>query len=260
MTGLPALIAALVPGDDGSARVTIPANWLQGRTCYGGVSAALALHVARQAAPDLPPLRSAQVAFVGPLAGTVTIRARLLRRGRNAAFVHAAIEGEAGLGLSATFVFMRPGESVIDHAAAPAAPVPAPGPDDQVSGGIAAVAFTQNFAFVDRPAEAHGPAEWLRWVRLEDREGLDPEIELVAIGDCLPPAALKLVTGKPMPLSSLTWQIDLLAPAKASAGGWWLLGATTDHARNGGSSQRMTIWDNGGAPVAAQMQSVALFG
>ncbi|MFS0770759.1 thioesterase family protein [Sphingomonas sp. 1P08PE] len=258
MTGLPALIAALSPQDDGSASVAIPDNWLQGRTCYGGLSAALALHVAKQTAPDLPPLRSAQVAFVGPLSGTVSVRARLLRRGRNAAFVHAAIESEAGLGLSATFVFMRQATSHIDHPHSPSAPVPAPGADDAVTGGIAAVAFTGNFSFVDR-GDAAGPARWLRWVRLNDRDGLDPEVELMAIGDCLPPAALKLASAL-IPISSLTWQIDLLAPAAATNDGWWLLDAATDHARDGGSSQRMAIWNAAGEPVAAQMQSVALFG
>ena len=256
MIGLPALIAALAPADDGGATAVIPDSWLQGRTCYGGVSAALALHVAKQVAPDLPPLRSAQVAFVGPLSGTVTIHARLLRRGRNAAFVHAAIESEAGLGLTATFVFMRQGESAIDHAQAPRAPVAAPGPDTPVSHGVPAVAFTQNFAFVDH-GDMAGPAEWLRWVRLEDRDGLDPEIALIAIGDCLPPAALKLA-GAQVPISSMTWQIDLLAPVKAND--WWLLQAATDHAKDGGSSQRMAIWTTDGTPIAHQMQSVALFG
>ncbi|MDP1026558.1 thioesterase family protein [Sphingomonas sp. KR1UV-12] len=256
MSGLPALIAALVPASDGALSVAIPDNWLQGRTCYGGLSAALALHAAKRVAPDLPPLRSAQVAFVGPLSGTVRVRARLLRRGRNAAFVHAAIESEAGLGLSATFVFMRVADSHIDHAVAAPAPVPAPGSGDVVTGGLPAVAFTQNFEFVDHPA---APAEWLRWVRLTDRAGLDPEVELMAIGDCLPPAALKLAD-RLIPLSSLTWQLDLLAAAPVSADGWWLLQATTDHARHGGSSQRMAIWNAAGDPVAAQMQSVALFG
>ena len=40
-------------------------QWMQGRTLYGGASALVAYTAATRAFPDLPPLRAAQVAFVG---------------------------------------------------------------------------------------------------------------------------------------------------------------------------------------------------
>ena len=261
MTSLPEIIAGLEPLEDGW-RGVVPDNWLQGRTAYGGLSTALALHAAKRAEPDLPPLRSAQVAFVGPLSGTVLVRAHTLRRGRNAAFVQADVEGEAGLGLRATFVFMRDQQSAIDHAAGPAAPDFArPGPDDRVySGKFApnAPTFLTNFEFLDRREEDDG-AEWLRWVRLKKRDGLDPEVELLLIGDCLPPAAMKLLPSF-APLSSLTWLFNLLGPVPETDGGWWLLRAQTDYARAGSSSQAMGVWSADGTPVAQHMQSVAIFG
>ena len=64
---LPAILAAARPTADGFV-ATIPAEWMQGRTSYGGLSSALALEAARKLADDLPPLRSATVNFVGPLA------------------------------------------------------------------------------------------------------------------------------------------------------------------------------------------------
>ena len=59
-----------------------------------------------QSDADLPPLRSAQVSFVGPLAGPILVTAHRLRRGKNAAFIQADIESEAGLGRRCTFVIM----------------------------------------------------------------------------------------------------------------------------------------------------------
>jgi hypothetical protein len=56
----------------------------------------------------------------------------------------------------------------------------------------------------------------------------------------------------------MTWQIDLLGMPYTTAG-WYLLQADTDYARAGVSSQRMAVWNHAGTPVAAQMQSVALF-
>ena len=46
MISLRQAIDALQPTEDGW-RGTVPENWLQGRTAYGGFSAALALHAAQ---------------------------------------------------------------------------------------------------------------------------------------------------------------------------------------------------------------------
>lgn len=257
MTTLKAIIDALAPAD-GGWRGHIPDNWLQGRTAYGGLSTAIALHVAQRSDVDLPPLRSALVAFIGPLSGEVVIRAQRLRRGRNAAFIQVDVESEAGLGLRATFVFMRDVASSVDHAVGTSPSFPCPRPDDRTFSGVKGVAFTRNFEFVDCRDARIGPAEWLRWVRLVDRDGLDPAVELVAIADCLPPAALKLLGG-PAPVSSMTWQLNLLTPAPATRDGWYLLRASSDYARAGSSSQAMAIWNADGTPIADQMQSVAVF-
>ena len=235
----------------------MPDNWLQGRTAYGGFSTALALVATQRSDEDLPPLRSAQVSFIGPLSGPIAIRAQRLRRGRNAAFVQADVESEAGLGLRATFVFMRDVESSVDHATGRAPAFAIPGPDTQTFNGIKAVPFTRNFELLDQ-RDGSGAAEWLRWVRLIDRAGLDPAVELMCVADCLPPAALKLVGG-PAPISSMTWLVNLLTPAPATDDGWWLLRADTDYARAGSSSQAMAIWNADGTPIAQQMQSVAIF-
>jgi acyl-CoA thioesterase len=257
MTGLKAILDALEPVD-GGWRGAIPDTWLQGRTAYGGLSTALALHAAQASDVDLPPLRSAQVAFVGPLSGTVMVTAHRLRRGRNAAFVQADVESEAGLGLRATFVFMGATRSALDHVVPTAPAFPPPAPGARTFTAVRNVAFTQHFEFVDQRGPEVGPAEWLRWVRLRERDGLDPMVELACIGDCLPPAALKLL-GAPVPLSSMTWLLNLLSPPQ-TRDGWFLLRANADYARAGSSSQVMGIWNTDGLAVAEHMQSVAIFG
>ena len=256
MTSLPQALAALEPTESGW-RGQIPDEWLQGRTAYGGFSAALALHAAQRSDADLPPLRSAQIAFIGPLSGEVTVRAQRLRRGRNAAFVQADVESEAGLGLRATFVFMGPVDSKVTLRQGQPPAFAKPGGDTTIFSGKAPY-FTQNFEFVDRRDETVGPAEWIRWVRLKEREGIDPMVELIAIADCLPPAALKLVGG-PAPVSSMTWLLNVLGPHPRTEDGWWLLRANADYASAGSSSQLMGIWNSDGEAIAEQMQSVAIF-
>ena len=55
MTSLKQILDTLEPQSDGIGwRGTIPDDWLQGRTSYGGLSAAMALHCALQSDTDLP--------------------------------------------------------------------------------------------------------------------------------------------------------------------------------------------------------------
>ena len=257
MTPIADILAAAERHDAGF-RTTVPAGWMQGRTAYGSLSAALALQAALDLEPDLPPLRSAQIAFIGPLAGDITVTATRLRRGRNAAFLQSDVASEAGLGLRATFVFMAELPSVIVHDAAPRGPIAPPAPDAELYTGPEAF-FTGNFNFWDSKADL-GPSEWLRWARLRAREDLHPMVELMATGDGLPPGAFKLAAQRQTPLSSLNWQINFLTPEPATRDGWWLLHARADTAHHGYSSQRMSIWNAAGEPVAEAMQGVAIFG
>ena len=257
---LPDVIAALSHSDTATTAV-IPESWMQGRTSYGGFSSALALVVAQRLAPDLPPLRSATINFVGPLAGEVAITARFLRRGRNASWVAAEITGEGGVGLTATFVFMGPVESTLhlSDAPPPAGWVPpgdaVPFPTDRPSPGFTQY-FERRFA-TPRTGDKRAELNW--WVRPRDAAGLDPMVEMLLVADALPPGVMPLMGGW-SPVSSMTWLINLLTPAPVSRDGWWLLRAAASYAENGCSSQDMAIWNADGEPIAAGMQSIAVFG
>ncbi|MDY7522783.1 thioesterase family protein [Sphingomonas sp. AAP5] len=258
MTPIREILAAATP-IEGGFRAQIPSDWLQGRTAYGGLSSALALHAAQGIEPDLPPLRSAQVSFIGPLSGDVRVTATKLRRGRTAAFIQADIVSDAGLGYRAVFVFMAEQPSRVALSGGLAATLPPPAADAKLYTGPDEF-FTGNFNFLDLKAEAPGEAEWLRWARLRDYAGIDPMVEVLALADALPPAAFKLFGKEFVPLSSVTWIVNLLTPTPATTDGWWLLSAESQHAVNGGSSQTMMLWNADGVPIAQGMQSVAIFG
>ena len=71
--------------EDGGWSITITEDWMQGRTTYGGLSAALCLQTVINEFPDLPPLRSAQINFIGPAGGEVTICNTVMRIGKSVA-------------------------------------------------------------------------------------------------------------------------------------------------------------------------------
>lgn len=256
---LPAALAATRPIAGGFI-AEIPETWMQGRTSYGGFSSALALHAAQRLADDLPPLRSAQVSFVGPLAGEVAVTAKLLRRGRNASWISAEVASDAGVGLVATFVFM----GAVEQSALHLHNVPAPhnlvplaqaAPLPERAGPSFAPHLERRFAL---PSTDTPEPEICWWERLRDSEGLDPMVALLLIADALPPGVMPL-TGS-VPISSMTWLINLLTPLPQTDDGWWLLRAAGNYAEKGCSSQDMTVWNARGEAVAVGMQSIALFG
>lgn len=256
------IIAAARPLDDAAGfAATIPEEWQQGRTAYGGVSAALALEAAKRLGDDLPPLRSAQIAFVGPVSGEVRVLPRLLRRGRNATWIAVEIVGEGGVGLVATFVFMQ----ALPSTAKVQAPTP---PADLFRPEDAAIADSEmrpaflRYNFETRhalPKAESKTADVCLWVRLLDRTCLAPDTEILLVGDGLPPAVLPVMEQRG-PVSSMTWQINLLGiDHTSSADGWWLLRSTADQAEAGNSSQAMMLWVQDGTAKAAGTQSVAVF-
>ena len=84
---------------------TVPDDWSQGRSIFGGLQAALVLRAMRALVPGHLPLRVMQTTFVAPvLTGTVHVRARVLRAGKNAIDV-LFIAGDEALNRSDDFLY-----------------------------------------------------------------------------------------------------------------------------------------------------------
>lgn len=241
-----------------SHSISIPPSWHQGRTSYGGLSSALAYQAAKLSAEDLPPLQSAQIAFVGPLAGEVEVTATILRRGKNTAFVKSEISSSDGVGLSCTFIFMNRRASHLAYEGL-SRPVFPPIPADENARSGPPEFFTGHMQYPDKRLELGMATNRLSsWHRFTEHDGLDHVAELLCIGDALPPSAMGLMTEKGM-VSSMNWQINMLTDAPATRNGWWFLESETHQAGNGASSQYMTAWNSEGQPMLTGMQSVAIF-
>ncbi|RST31743.1 thioesterase family protein [Sphingomonas ginkgonis] len=253
-----ATLGAVVGGlhaDGEIYRAHVTPNWMQGRTTYGGASSALAVAAALKAFPDLPPLRSAQIAWTAPLGGEIEARPTLLRQGRSASFVRVELSAGEQVGLAALLLFAAPRESEIAVAPPLLAPLPPrldpiPAPDR--------VEFGKNFEIGSTGHDRRGIPSIMHWVRLKDRSHLHPLVELFALADGPPPATITLFP-RPAPLSSMTWQVNLLTPEPHSEDGWWLIRADADSADGGFSSQSMKMWNSAGQLVAVATQTVALF-
>lgn len=247
-----------------NGQATITEEWMQGRTTYGGLSAALCYAAAREKRPDGMLLRSAQIAFVGPASGVVKISADVLRQGKTACYVSADVFTEAGIATRGMFVFGAARKSHLDFNKLPKPPTSIPPEDTPRFFGEAqhAPGFTQNFDMLlaagNPPMSGAAEADMSLWMRHLD-ENASGLIALLAIGDAPPPAAMAVMT-EPGRISSMNWSIDILTSDPQTRDRWYLAQHKSPRTADGYSHQQMMMWNTEGVPMMASQQTIAVFG
>ena len=248
-------------GDDVVANVG--EEWLQGRSVFGGLQAAIAVAAMRTQVDAALPLRTLQVTFVAPVpAGEVRARAVALRRGGSATQVEARIVAGDQVLLLAVGVFGSARASVVRHS--PAAPGAAGDGDLRMPWVLGITpAFTQQFDARWRtggtPFTGDASRDHVIELTLKDR-GPVTESHVLAFADFAPPVALSMLS-KVAPGSSMTWMLDFLRTDFAAlplAG--WRVDAHLDAAGDGYTSQSLMVTAPDGSPVALGRQNMVIFG
>jgi len=261
MTPFSELLGAIAPHED-AFDVTITEDWQQGRTTYGGLTAALCVAAAGLAAPDLPPLRAAQFTFVGPASGPVRLAPKILRRGKSTVFMSVDLTGEAGLATHATLVFAAPRNSAHRFENMPPPAVPRPEDAADFFGGGPGPVFSRHFEYRRAGGEAprSGAATplYTLWLRHRDATLGGGIPALVALADAPPPAAMAMFT-QPGPISTMTWYMDLFDIPNEEAAPWRLMTCAAERVADGYSTQEMIIWSEAGVPLMMARQNVAIF-
>lgn len=246
----------------GALEADIPESWMQGRTTYGGLSAALSLEAALPLAEGVP-VRSAQIAFIGPVGGTVQVTPTLLRRGKNTVFIGADLTGEQGIAARAIFAFGARRESALDFSDMIMPDVAAPEdgpkffPEDRPRPKFAEH-FNVRLMAGARPVSGAADADIALWMRHKDEAAPVDATALLAIGDAPPPAAMAMMK-QPGAISSMTWMTEFLTDDITTTDGWFLARHTAQLVRDGYSSQAMKMWNRDGAPIMAGRQTIAVF-
>jgi acyl-CoA thioesterase len=261
---------------------TIDKTWTQGRTAFGGVGAAVALTAARsvlEAANDdgtVPPLRSVNVSFVGPVTADTPIKvsAEILRQGKSVTTVEGKVRQGEGccIALQASFGASRTtaaNVAPIPHEAIPPLdslkPLELPCDEDgNITGPLPQ--FLQHFDIrweTGRIFPKATPFEGRRtamWIRLRDADAakLHPTTRLLAIAD-MPPPIIMLHYKVPIMGSTLSWSLEFAQPPESVTSEWFYLDYRLESAADGYSQQSGTIYDDKGQVVAYSRQCMAYF-
>lgn len=255
------LMSLLVVGH-GQVELRVPPDWMQGRSAFGGLQAAVALASMRTLVPDMP-LRTLQATFMAPMQGDkLAAKAIVLRAGKNTLHVEARLmEGDETLGVViAVFGNGRSSgiartlqQPVVDTSEARTFPY-LPGLTPTFTQYFNAEWLRGGFPFSNNPLP-----EIVARVGMHD-QGMTTEAHVLALADFIPPVALSGLS-KPAAGSTLTWMIEFLSseleglPLEG-----WRIDAEMLAARDGYTSQSVTLWNPAGEAVALSRQSMVVFG
>lgn len=254
-------LIASVEARAGEARAEVPEDWLQGRTLFGGLQAAIALRAMRTLVPEAP-LRSMQTTFVGPVpGGTVRATARVLRAGKNSTHVEARIvDGEATLAVVVA-IFGVARESAVKVVATQPQFTPGKAFEMRYRDGQLP-AFTQHFKarWVEGGAPYTGATDRNNVIELGMRDDAPAtEYHVLAMADFIPPIALSFLKERAM-AASLNWMLELLTDDVSSMPlEGWRIDAHMPAANAGYAHQSLELWGPGGVLVALGRQTMVVF-
>ena len=244
-------------------------EWSQGRTSFGGFTAAQALQALRLSCESQLPLRSMMINFIsatGP--GDIDIHCEELHRGKNSSWAEARVSQAGKLIATVTVFFGKSRDSAISVLAPERPDAPPPEQAVEVMGDNNPLApiFTRNyqmrFAIGGGPVSAAADSEQGVWVRYRNSEEPLGEAQLVAILDLPPPAVMQMFT-EPKPISSISWHIEFLDhlddPHSEAYQGWWFMHSSAKACADGYSQEHSTLFTPSGRAIAMSQQTVAVY-
>ncbi|MEZ8101215.1 acyl-CoA thioesterase [Vibrio bivalvicida] len=246
--------------------MTFPESWGQGRTAFGGLSAALLYAAMRQHVEGNRPLRSLTTNFVGPLLAETpfTFEIELLREGKSASQLAARIiqNDQVAVIQQACFGIERFSEIEVPSLDIHEMPSPLSLPRVPVIQGVTP-SFIGNIDLAiaqgEMPYSGKMVSDLSGWMRFKHAPQEITDAHLICLIDAWPPAVLQMMS-QPAPASTMMWNLEFIHPHQPMKPDEFLAyKATTRQAANGYAHLEADIWDNSGELIAISRQSVAVF-
>lgn len=247
----------------------VDGSWGQGKTTFGGMSAALALTgIERDFSPKVP-LRSLSIHFCGALVTEqpYDVQTRELKSGRSISHLQAeVIQNEScATVVTACYGNRRDSDVVVEPETIP---VGTPGSGTQL-GYIAGITpeFVRHidFRYVSgglpfsnsEDNHIHG------WMRFQDSAGPMTEAHLVALIDAWPPTTLQKLKSF-APCASITWSLEFMnspqdGDTPLTAGDWLYYEAEIMEAHGGYAHTTAKIYRTDGTLLALSRQLVVVY-
>jgi len=254
----------LQPLLEGAKTTQFDESWTQGRSAFGGLSAAFAVSAMRNTLGSALPMRSLMVSFIAPLpAGEVEVDATIQRQGKNVTQMAGAVYSGGTLCLQAMAAFGTGRDELVVPSTA--AQPPSKDAGMQIADHRRRLpAFLEYFegTWVSKglPFSGQCSNRLDMWVRhRSDMENFATE-KLVSIADIPPPVVLSYFDKPPVPASSLTWSLEFVQSPEQIESDWFFLEFTAESAAEGYTQQSGRIYTETGELCALTRQCMVYFG
>ncbi|NMH58738.1 acyl-CoA thioesterase [Alteromonas ponticola] len=245
----------------------IPKDWAQGRTAFGGISAALVYSAIEQVVnDDHRLLRSFTTNFIGPLAldTEFSLKVTKLRSGKSVSQYTGEIiqQGNVSVFSQACFGLARQSKIAVENTQQHAMSAPAKGKYIPQIPKITPK-FLQHFDLsIDQggiPFTGKKTAQYHGFMRFKKPPQQIRDAHVIALIDAWPPTLLQMLRW-PAPASTVSWNVEFIHPHREISGeDWFAYQAHTRQAADGYGHVEATIWDKYNQVVALSRQTVAVF-
>lgn len=247
-------------------KMSVPDNWSQGRTVFGGLSCGLVYNQLRKIVEPDRVLRALTANFVGPLFTDkdFEIVITTLSSGKNVTQVlgQAIQDGKVCLSVQAALGVARSSNIIIDapnrHPVSP----PKEGAFIPMIPGITPN-FLEHISFSinegQLPFSGAQSSHYDGWMRFKQTPQQLTDTHLITLIDAWPPTVLQLMK-QPAPASTMSWNIEFIHPHPDFQSTEWLgYEARTRQAGTGYAHVEADIYSESGSLVALSRQVVTVF-
>lgn len=242
-----------------------PQNWCQGRTAFGGLTAALLYQAMRKYVEQDRRLLSLSTNFVGPLLADTpfSLSVEVLRQGKNTSqLVAKAIQhDQVCVIVQACFATSRSSDVNVSVSkkmtlSAVNERLVIPFVKDKMP------AFFQHIDLCPQagamPFTNSSSSHLGGWMRFKHTTNHINEAHVIALADSWPPTLLQMFK-QPAPASSMSWYLEFVQTPNVQPCEWLGFEAITHHAKGGYGIEDGCIWSQSGELIALTRQTVAIF-
>ena len=249
-----------------SSTLTIPASWGQGRTVFGGISAAVLYQAIKSKVANDRPMRSFNCNFVGPLAvdEPFELQVEILREGKNAtqAFGKIIQQDKVAVICQVCFAVDRQSKIAVENTERHDLP---PAKKAQFIPPIPKVVpkflkhLDLNLVEGKFPFMGSKKNHIKGWIRFSKAPEAITDAHLIALIDGYPCPVLQTLRW-PAPASSMNWNIEFLHPHdEIKPTDWLAYSSFPRQAADGYCHMESDIWDANGKLIAISRQVVGVF-
>ena len=250
---------------DSATPLTFPTSWCQGRTAFGGISAAMLLAAAQRKVSHEFRLLSMSTNFIGPLLADTDfhIEIEVLRQGKNSCQILARAIQQSQTCVMAQICFAkhRPSDlSVENNQQCDLRPVD-PSFVIPYHSGVSPEFFQHIDLSPQQGAMPFAGADTSHlggWMKFKIPPTQFSVAHVLALTDAWPPTMLQMFK-QAAPASSMSWYIEFLSEPQLERTQWLGFEAITHHSSDGYAIEDAKIWSEAGQLVALSRQTVAIF-